>query len=127
MTTPNVHSRGAESEPVPAQVNDASHQTDQLGDAGKWGGRLDKSFWLNYTLIGAGLATILGVLILLWGTSQNNLAISFVGACLLSVGTLGWMVAFFIFTVLLIRDVKPLIVRGLNGIRQFFEKSGPQV
>ncbi len=122
MTTPNVHSRGAEAEPVPAQVNDASHQTDQPSDAGKWGGRLDKSVWLNYILIGAGVTTTLGVITLLWGSAQNSPIIMLLGACLLSAGTLGWLGAFIFLTWLLIQDIGPLVWRGLKSVRQFFPK-----
>ena len=123
MTTPNVQSRGAEAEPVPAQVNDASHQTDRPGGAGNGGGRLDKSFWLNYILIGAGITTTLGIITLLWGSAQNGPIIMLLGACLLSAGILGWLGAFVFLTWLLIRDIGPLVWRGLKSVRQFFPKS----
>lgn len=122
MTTPNVQSGGTEVESRLAQTTDASRDPEQPGGAGRWGGRLDKSFWLNYTLIGAGITTTLGVVILLWGSAQNSPIITLLGACLLSAGTLGWMVAFIFLSWVLVRGAGPLIWRRLNGIRQFFPK-----
>ena len=122
MTTLNVQSGGTEVQPSLAQSHDARRDPKRPGGAGKWGGQLDKSFWLNYTLIGAGITTTLGVIMLLWGSAQNSPILMLFGACLLSAGTLGWMGAFVFFSWLLVRDAGPLIWRRLNGIRQFFPK-----
>ena len=122
MTMPNAQSRGAEADPVPAHVNDASHQTDQPSGAGNRESRMDKSVWLNYILIGAGVTTTLGVITLLWGSAQNGPIIMQLGACLISAGSLGWLGAFILLTWLLIRDIGPLVWRGLRSVRQFFPK-----
>ena len=124
MTTPNVQSSSTESRPDNA--NDASHGTERPDGAGRRGSQLDKSFWFNYVLIGAGITTTLGIIILLWGSAQNYAIIMLLGICLLSAGTLGWIGAFIFLTWLLIRDAGPLIWRGLNGVRQFFPKFNPK-
>ena len=122
MTTPNVQSSSTEAESRPANANDVSHGPERPDGAGRRDSQLDKSFWLNYTLIGAGVTTTLGVVILLWGSAQNSPIITLLGACLLSAGTLGWMVAFIFLSWVLVRGAGPLIWRRLNGIRQFFPK-----
>lgn len=118
MTTPNARSDSVEVESGPLDANNPAHEEDRPGKAG----RPNKSDWLNYSLIAAGVVTTLGVIILLWGSTQNSSVIMLLGASLLVAGTLGWMGIFIFLTWSLIRDFGPLIWRRLNGVHKFFPK-----
>ena len=127
MATPNTPSVGTEAEYLPAPGDDAGYEAPQPGDASKGGGRRDKSFWLDYTLIGASIVTIAGVLISAWGGAQNNLTLLLVGVCLFCAGSLGWLGVFAVLTWWLARDTAPLVGRLVKGIRNLFSNTNPDV
>ncbi len=127
MTTPNGQSGGLDAESGLPDVNHGGAANDRSGDAGQRDSRLDKSYWFNYLMIGAGLATLSGIIILIWGSAQNGQVAMLVGAGLLAAGTLGWVAALVILTWLLIREIWPPIWRKLYGLRQNIPNFNPKI
>ena len=75
-------------------------------------------YWLEYTLIGAGISMTAGTLLVAWGSVQDSLAFLLAGIVLFSVGFLGWLGVFIALTWQLARSVAPLVARLLNGVRR---------
>ena len=80
--------------------------------------RRHSPYWLEYTLIGAGIDMMAGTLLVAWGSAQDSPAFLWVGIVLFSVGFLGWLGVFIALTWQLARSGAPLIARLLQGVRR---------
>ena len=114
---------------TPDAVADAERPAadNTVSAAGKVHRRSGKVYWLEYTLIGAGITTTIGTLLLFWGSAQDSLAFLLAGIVLFAIGLLSWLGGFVVMTWWLLKEAAPLVRRLLKGVRNLFPKDAPNV